>query len=260
MSASAKIADVQALLTGEPVFLTGSLVAEVAYGKTDSHHDVDIFTPTPEVLVAMIQKLIGHGYTFEERFERAWIRWLRYGFKKWHTNSMRLRSPAGVETNLVYKLTDGHPTTSLAQVLESFDFGLLGMGYDLERDNELHDLRPYLFPGMDPDGPLPMMPNKRANWRNGFISQYNGLREAGRYAKYHGYGYDMSLVKDDLITGYWAASLYMSTTFDADKQLLGKIYEAIAAHIEADNIDELELAYKKLDFNDALDAIMEALE
>jgi hypothetical protein len=121
-------------------------------------------------------------------------------------------------------------------------------------------MRAFLFPGLDPDGPLPLMPNKRSNWRNGFISQYNGLREVGRYAKYHGYGYDLSAVKDDLVTGYWAGSSYMSTRFEPEKQQLGKIYETIAIKIEDDAIDELVEAYKTLDYNDSLDAIMEALE
>lgn len=259
MSASAIIADVRSLLTGDPVFMAGSLVAEQAYGKTDAHSDVDIFCPTAHVLVATTQKLLLSGYKLDDRFTRVWDRWLRYGFKTWHTNSIRLHSPSGVETNLVFKLTDGHPTTSLAQVLESFDFGLLGMGYDLESDT-YRDLRPYLFPGLDINGPLPMMPNKRANWRNGFISQYNGLREAGRYAKYHRYGYDMSAVRDDLVTGYWSVAAYMSNSFDAEKQELGKIYEVIALHIEADNIQQLVDGYKTLDFNDSLDAIMAALE
>jgi hypothetical protein len=104
------------------------------------------------------------------------------------------------------------------------------------------------------------MPAKRDNWRNGFISQYNGLRECGRYVKYHGYGYDLSLVKDDLVTGYFMAADYMSTHHDPEKRKLGTIYDAIGQHIEADNLPELELAYKTLDFNDPLDMIMEALE
>lgn len=259
MSASAIIADVRSLLTGEPVFLAGSLVAEETYGKSNAHHDVDLFCPTSQVLIATVQKLLMHGYKLDDRDERVWVRWLRYGFKTWHTNSIRLMSPTGVETNLVYKLVDGHPTTSLSQVLESFDFGLLGVGYDLETDMR-RDLRPYLFPGYDLDGPLPLMPNKRANWRNGFISQYNGLREAGRYAKYHCYGYDMSLVKDDLVTGYLEAYAYMSGHFDKEKQQLGQIYWAIAMKIEDDEIDELAKAYATLDFKDSLDVIMEALE
>jgi hypothetical protein len=259
VSASAIIADVRALLAGEPVFLAGSLVAEETYGKSNAHSDVDLFCPTAQVLIAVGQKLLCHGYKLDDRMERTWVRWLRYGFKTWHTNSLRLHSPSGVETNLVYKLSDGHPTTSLAQVIESFDFGLLATGYDLE-DDTFRDLRPYLFPGRDPDGPLPLMPNKRSNWRNGFISQYNGLRECGRYAKYHGYGYDLSLVKDDLVTGYMEAALYHGNHFDPEKQQLGKIYDALAQHIEFDNIDELTEAYKTIDFKDSLDVIMEALE
>ena len=259
MSASAKIADVRSLLAGEPAFLAGSLVAEETYGKSNAHSDVDIFCPTGNVLVALGQKLLMSGYKLDDRFERVWIRWLRYGFKTWHTNSLRLHAPDGTETNLVYKLTDGHATTSLGQVLESFDFGLLGSGYDLETDT-FRDMRGYLFPGVDPDGPLPLMPNKRANWRNGFISQYNGLREVGRYAKYHTYGYDMSLVKDDLVTGYYSAASYLTTHFDADKQQLGKIYETIAIKIEDDEITELQEAFKLVDFKDSLDEIMEALE
>jgi hypothetical protein len=259
MGASAVIADVRTALRGQPVFLAGSLVAEDTYAMSNAHSDVDLFCPTSQVLVAVTQQLLDAGYTLDDRFERVWVRWLRYGFKSWHTNSLRLSSPAGVETNLVYKLVDGHPTTSLAQVLESFDFGLLATGWDLESDT-FRDMRSYLFPGYDINGPLPMMPSKRTNWRNGFISQYNGLRESGRYAKYHAYGYDLSLVKDDLVTGYDAAALYFSLHYDTEKQMLGRIYDAIARYIEDDDIDELHRAHKEVDYQDSLDAIMAALE
>ncbi len=259
MLASAIIADVRLRLAGDPVFLAGSLVAEATYGKSNAHSDIDLFCPTFQVVVATTQKLVSQGYTFAPRFERVWYRWLRMGVKSWHTNSMRLVSPSGIETNLVFKIVDGHPTTSLSQVLESFDFGLLGAGYELDTGT-FRDHRPYLFPGMDINGPLPMMPNKRDNWRNGFISQYNGLREAGRYAKYHSYGYDMSLVKDDLATGYFEAALYLTNHFDKDKQLLGQIFQAIGDHIDLDNLVELERANKEIDYSDALDVIMAALE
>jgi len=259
MSASALIADVKSRVMGEPVYLAGSLMAELTYGKDNAHHDVDLFCPTPQVLISIGQKLLGQGFKFDDRMDRVWHRWMRYGFKTWHTNSLRLVSPEGVDYNVVYKLTDGHPTTSLAQVLESFDFGLLGTGIELE--SGMHrDLRPYLFPGYDLDGALPMMPNKWDQWAGGFISRYNGLREIGRYAKYHSYGYDMSLVKDQLVQGYRMAALYLCDCFEQEKQDLGKIYEVIAAHLEWDNITELAEASKKIDYNDQLDVIMAALE
>ena len=105
-----------------------------------------------------------------------------------------------------------------------------------------------------------MMPNKRDNWRNGFISQYNATREVGRYVKYQDYGYDMSLVKDDLSTGYMEASLYMANHFDPDKRKLGLIYETIGLKIQLDDIDDLRAFAKQVDYKDSLDAIMEALE
>lgn len=259
MSTSPIIDDVRALLRGKPVFLTGSLVAEATYAKSNAHTDVDLFCPTSQVLISVGQYLLDNGFKFGDRFDRVWERWMRYGFKSWHTNSLKLFSPGGIEYNLVYKLTEGHAATSLGEVIESFDFGLLATGWELESDT-FRDMRGFLFPGMDPDGPLPMMPNKRTNWRNGYISQYNGLREAGRYAKYHERGYDLSLVKDDLVTGYRAAWLYYSNHFDADKQMLGTIYAAIADHIELDNIGQLTAASKEIDYMDELDKIMEALE
>lgn len=253
------IAEVSRPLLGMPVYLTGSLVAEEAYGLIEAHTDADLFCPSPEVLIAAAQRLLGEGYELDDRMARVWHRWLRYGFNHWHTNSLKLESPLGTEVNLVFKLVDKHPTTSLAQVLESFDFGLLAMGYETETGT-FRDLRPYLFPGQDVSGPLPLMPNKREAWRGGFISQYNGTRECGRYAKYVSYGYDLSLVKDDLLTGYWAAAEYLGERDKAEKQTLGKVYESIALHIEHDNIDELLVAAKEIPFLDSLDAIYEALE
>ena len=258
-SPDAAIAEVHRLLHGCPVYLTGSCVAAEVYDKPQGYSDVDLFTPTLQVYVSTIQSLLNAGYTMDERFERVWFRTLRYGVKSWHTNSMRLHSLDDVETNVVYKLVDGHPTTSLSQVIESFDFGLLSVGYDLET-MQFRDMRSYLFPDLDPDGPLPLMPSKRDNWRQGFISQYNGTREGGRYAKYVGYGYDMTEVQADLVHGYRMAASYHATSFDAEKQLLGEIFTAIADKIEGNEIDELTTAYQQLDFKDPLAQILEALE
>jgi hypothetical protein len=253
------ITEVLANLAGVNGFLTGSTVAAQDHGLPYAWSDIDIFMPTSHTLVASVQKLLDQGYKLDDRFSRVWERWLRYGFKSWHTNSIRLHSPGGIETNLVYKLTEGHAATSLAEVIESFDFGLLCSGWELETGT-YRNMQSYLFPGFAKRGALPMMPSKRTNWRAGFISQYNGLREFGRYAKYHGYGYDMSLVKDDLAEGYRAAELYLSTHFDAEKQQMGKIYGVIADNIEDDDIAGLKAATAKIDYKDSLDAIMEALE
>jgi hypothetical protein len=259
IAADTAIDQVLADLKGFNGFLTGSTVAAQDHGLQFSWSDIDVFMPTSHTLVAAAQHLLGLGYKLDDRFSRVWERWLTYGFKSWHTNSLRLHSPGGVETNLVYKLTEGHAATSLAEVIESFDFGLLCTGYET-RTGDYRDMQGYLFPGTAKGDPLPMMPSKRSNWRAGFISQYNGLREFGRYAKYHGYGYDMSLVKDDLAEGYRAAELYLGDHFDLEKQTMGQIYGRIADNIEDDAIDELVKATKKIDYKDSLDQIMEALE
>lgn len=259
IDASAAIAEIKRNLHGTPTFLAGSAVAAEYYGFPYAWSDIDVFCPTSHVLVAAAQKLLDLGYTLDDRFTRVWHRWLRYGFKSWHTNSLRLHSPGGIETNLVYKLTEGHAATSLGEVIESFDFGLLCRGVELETGTH-RDMQGYLFPGSAHMGPLPMLPNKRSNWREGFISNYNGLREFGRYAKYHQYGYDMSLVKDDLATGYLEASVYMSNHFDAEKQQRGQIYETIGLKIQLDDIVDLIATAKQIDYKDSLDSIMEALE
>jgi len=258
-SASVTITEVSSILTGLPVYLAGSLVAEETYGLSDAHDDVDLFCSTDYVLIAAVQQLLHNGYKLDDRFSRVWERWLKYGFKKWHTNSIKLEGAGGTKINLVYKLQDGHPTTSLGQVIESFDFGLLAVGYDLT-EGTFHDFREALFGSGATSGPLPLMPNKRTNWRSGFISQYNGLRECGRYAKYVTYGHDLSLVKEDLVEGYYQAASYLAQRDKQDKKELGKIYETIALKIEDDEIDELIEASKEILYMDSLDAIMEALE
>ena len=260
LSPTEAIGQVLTPLTALPACVAGSAVASETYGlDLSDSSDVDVFCYTEQALIAGIERLLHAGFTLDDRFGRVWERWLRYGLRGWHTNSMKLHSPAGLETNLVYKLVGKHPLTSLSQVLESFDFGLLAVGYDLLTDSK-HDMREYLFPGMNVDGPLPMMPNKRDAWINGFISRYNGLRESGRYAKYVSYGHDLSLVKDDMVTGYWAAAAYLRDRGDAERIQLAEIYETIALKMESDEIDELLAAGKQLPYLDSLDQIMEALE
>lgn len=259
MDTEAKLVRLQQLLHGRPVFLAGSAVAEVQYGLANAHSDIDLFTPNMNALMATAQTLMHEGFVLHERHKRVWARWQEFGINKWHTNSLRLDHEDLGEVNVIHKLVGGHPLTSLSQVLESFDFGLLAMGYDF-RIGKLQDLRGFMFPEHNPNGPLPLMLNKREDWRNGFISQYNGIRQAGRYAKYTDYGYDMSLVKDDLLTGYRQASAYLYQRDKQDKQDLAQIYDVIAMKIELDLIDDLLEASKEIVYLDALDDIMEALE
>lgn len=260
LGADEAILQVAGQLTGLPVFIAGSAVAARTHNLQDlAFDDIDVFCGSQNSLIAAAQRLIAGGYTMNERFARVWYRWLKMGFNRWHTNSLKLEGPGGLQVNLVYKLVEGHATTSLAQVIESFDFGLLAAGYECEYDT-WRDMRAYLFPGTMPGDALPLMPNKRSNWRQGFISQYNGLREVGRYVKYHDYGFDMSAVKDDLVTGYWASSNYLAGCHEADKQQLGQIYESIAMKIEVDDFDSLRQAHQQIDYKDELDTIMEALE
>lgn len=260
MTPAAQIADVMQLLQGEPAVLVGSLVAAEAYGINNAH-DLDLFCPSGEALMSLTQLLLSKGYTIAPKFERTWKRWREYGMGKWHTNSMRLMSPLGIETNLVYKTVGRSPLTHVSDVVNSFDFGLLAMGYDL-RDGAFEDHRAALFAGrgFDPAGPLPMMPRKRDSWVQGFFSKYNGLREAGRYAKYHRYGYDMSMVKDDLVVGYYEAEAHWSNMFEQEEQELGKIYGHIAHLVETDGIDEILDADKVLDYNDPVAKILQSLE
>lgn len=258
------IDDMRQLLAGFPLYMAGSLLTSYTYDKPGTFSDVDVWAPTPEAVVAGGMRLIDNDYTLDDRFARVWSRWIKMGINSFHTNSLRLFSPQGVEVNLIFKRTEGHAVTSLAQVLESFDFGFLATGWDLETDRYM-DMRGYLFPGPQGQAPtnqqaLPMMPNKRSNWRAGFISQYNGMREVGRYVKYVDYGYDMSMIKDDLATGYEQATLYYEQHPDKEKQLLGQIYSTIAAYIRIDEFDQLRQFAKEIEYSDALDVIMGKLE
>lgn len=244
-----------------PACVAGSVVAAEAYDlPVGDNSDIDVFCYTPEVMISAATRLRFLDYEVSERMERAWVRFLRYGLRSWHTNSFKLTHPTtGVEVNLVYKQSNKQPLSSLSAVLESFDFGLLGVGYDLELGVR-QDLRPFLFPGEDIDGPLPLMPLRRGDWRGGFISKYHGLREMGRYAKYMKYGHDMSRVREDLALGYRMAALYYQDRDEQDMKHLALIFQAAADKIEMDDLDALAATAKYLLDADPLDSIMRALE
>ena len=282
-SATATVPIVTGMLTGLPVFLAGSSASAARTpGFELAYDDIDVFCSSPQSLISAAERLRSGGFEITDRYKRVYHRWMKHGFKGWHTNSLKLEGHGGVDVNLVYKLVDKHPTTSLAQVIESFDFGLLAHGFDCETQ-VWRDMREYLFPQHEaelaqaakaftvpPSGnliqvALPMMPIRRDDWRNGFISQYQGLREIGRFLRYNDYGYDMSLVYDDLLTGYKAASLFYSARTDKPElEMIGKIFESIAMSLEDSQLsgdwDKLREASEQIIFLDDLDAIMEALE
>ena len=255
---SEAIKDVLGQLHGTPAFLAGSCVAADVYGKTE-YGDVDVFVPTPGVLFATVQRLLDQGACLDDRAARAWFRWQRYGVGKWHTNSIKVQCLNGVEVNIIYKLVDGHPTTKLSQVLESFDFGYLAAGYRTE-NGRFYDFRGAFFSDLDPDGPLRMMDEKRENWIQGFFSLYNGTREPARLGKAVLRTYDMSLVIPDMVQGYRMSTLYHQDKGDPDSVLRAQLYTTIADRIELAEWQELVDAYKTIDFNDPLDEIMKKLE
>ena len=99
----------------------------------------------------------------------------------------------------------------------------------------------------------------------GLISQYNGIREIGRYVKHWRYGFDMELVKADLVTGYFEAAKYWGNRPGTPIQVAewktqARIYETAAVKIDGDDIDDLAKAAAQIDYSDSLDKIMEALE
>ena len=260
MTPTELIGSVAQQLTALPACIAGSAVAAELHGlPLGQFADVDVFCYSDAAMVAGAMRLMQAGFELEDRHSRVWHRWIKYGMSGWHTNSLKLLSPDGAEVNLVYKKINRHPLTSLSAVLESFDFGLLGAGYDLEL-GIFQDMRTYLFPGLDIDGPLPLMPQRRDAWRGGFISQYQGMRELGRYAKYALYGYDMSAVQNDLIEGYMNAASYMSNRTEPEKQMLARIYWVAADKLRMNDLNDLEEFGKLIVTTDTLDAIMDELE
>ena len=260
LTPSEAISSVHQLVTELPACIVGSSVAAETYGlPLGNEADIDVFCFTPEAVMVTVQKLFS-DFDLTPRFERVWKRWLKYGMSNWHTLSIKLEHrKTGLTVNVVHKKVGRAPVSTLSQVLESFDFGLLAMGYDVELGT-FHDMRSYMFPSLDPDGPLPLMHLRRDSWRNGFISEYQGLREMGRYSKYCGYGFDMSLVKQDLIEGYMNAATYLSERDNPQKQMLSKLYYSAADKIENDDLAALDQVSQMLPTLDSLDTLMDALE
>ena len=258
-------------LMGLPACIVGSAVAAEAHGKPlGLAADVDVFCASSTALIraaTLLEERI--GATITPRHVRPFERWLNSEMGTWknhslkmvHTETTTFGIEVSTEMNLVYKTVNKHPLDSLARVLESFDFGLLATGYDL-RDGQYRDMRPFFFPGLNPGAALPMIPIRREAWVRGLFSKYHLTRQCGRYAKYHSYGYDLSQVKQDMVTGYLNYALYQrdrgGLDFDGDnREKLAELAEETAIRIEMDSIDELLAADAVLPVTDALDAVMQ---
>lgn len=262
------LAELRSSLYGHHACLAGSAVAAEAYGLDLSYDDIDVFAYGNSSLIAIAQHLLDHGFEFATdneamKFER-WLSWdLNIG---WRTNSVKLRGMINgpkplepYEVNVVYKTFEKQPVKRLSMVLESFDFGLLAMGYEL-RSGEFRDMRPYFFPNAANFGALPLLPDRHDRWASGLITQYTGIRQAGRAVKYSEYGYDMSQVIPTLIEGYRIAATHMAGHFDPEKQTLGQIYDRLADHLEDSDFEEIKKADALLPQWRDVDAILEVLD
>jgi hypothetical protein len=253
-------------LNGAHGCIAGSAVAAQEYGLLNSYDDIDVFAYGNSSLISIGNTLLERGFTFATPNEgMKWDRWLAWDMNiGWRTNSVKLVGridPAiePYEVNVVYKTFEKQPVKRLSLVLESFDFGHLATGYEL-RSGQWRDMRPYFFPGASSYISLPLLPDRQDRWVNGLITQYTGIRQAGRAVKYMGYGYDLSQVTPMLIDGYRIAAAHHADHFDPDKVTLGEIYNRLADHLEDGDFDKIREADALLPQWRDVDAILERLD
>ena len=253
-------------LNGAHACIAGSAVAAQEYNLPHSYDDIDVFAYGNSSLIAITNSLLERGFGFASSNEAMkYDRWLAWDMNiSWRTNSVKLSgridsSIEPYEVNVVYKTFEKQPVKRLSLVLESFDFGHLATGYEL-RTSEYRDMRPYFFPKVVDFKALPLLPDRQDRWTNGLITQYTGIRQAGRAVKYQGYGYDMSNVMPALITGYRIAAAHHADHFDPEKVTLGQIYDRLADHLEDGDYDKIREADALLPQWRDVDAILERLD
>lgn len=258
--------ELRGLLRGSHACIAGSAVAAETHSMPQSYDDIDVFAFGNSSLIAIADTLLHNGFTFASDNEQMkWDRWLAWDLNiGWRTNSIKLVGKASsnledYEVNVVYKTFEKQPVKRLSLVLESFDFGLLAEGWDL-RTGTFHDMRPYFFPQVQNYWALPLLPDREDRWKNGLITQYTGIRQAGRAVKYIGYGYDLSQVVPTLIDGYRIAAAHHADHFDPDKVTLGEIYSRLADHLEDGDHDKIREADALLPQWRDVDAILERLD
>ena len=258
--------ELRTTLHGENACIAGSAVAAETYSLPTSYDDIDVFAYGNSSLIGITTMLLERGFAFASdneamKFDR-WLAWdLNIG---WRTNSIKLKGKIDptleeYEVNVVYKTFEKQPVKRLSMVLESFDFGHLATGWDL-RTGTYRDMRGFFFPNAQDYSALPLLPDRQDRWANGLITQYTGIRQAGRAVKYHGYGYDLSQVFPTLITGYRIAAGHHADHFDPEKVALGQIYDRLADHLEDGEFDKIKEADLMLPQWRDVDAILERLD
>lgn len=240
-----------------PATIVGSVPALEYYNKPlSSFADVDIFCYSMEALMTGASRFLANGFELEDRHKRLYDRWLRYGLNKWHTNSLYLYHPGiDLHVNLVFKKQGGKPLSLMSQVIESFDYGVLHSGHCLLTGTR-RSMREFLFPGSTAGEALPMISPRREDWRQGFISEYQGLRNLDRYVRYCDYGFDMSRVRDDLIVAYQQAAVL---TEQRGVDTLAEIWDVSSQLIAANDYQRLKEAAQAVPTSDGLDQVLEAL-
>jgi hypothetical protein len=265
---SQPLRELRSHLHGHHACLAGSSMAALHYDLPYAYDDIDVFAYGNSSLVAIVQQLTDSGFEFASDNESMkWDRWLSWDLNVgWKTNSVKLRGYVNgpnplepYEVNVIYKQFEKQPVKRLSQVLESFDFGFLAIGVEL-RTNTTRDMREYFFPTHQDFTTLPLLPDRADRWENGLITQYTGIRQAGRAVKYFRYGYDMSLIMPALIKGYRIAAMHHLDHFDPDKVTLGQIYDRLADHLESGDHDQIVAGDKLLPKWRDVDAILEVLD
>lgn len=253
-----QIDTVLALFKGMPMSLVGSAVAAKAHGRADAH-DIDVFVPSQQMFIAAVQRALDTGWHFQGRTPRQWAVILRTGFSnKFNVQTLRLFNDDEIELNVSLRREYGNYLQDLSQVLEAFDFGLLAVGYNLEHVT-YHDMRSYLFPGLDVNGPLPFTPKRLFALSNGYLSSYAMYRQVDRLIKYTGYGYDMSACTQTVVN---ALRLMAQDALDSnaeDAPANAVIFPMLADRIEAGQLDEIKSAMLAIKDQDPLTEILDRL-
>ena len=249
--------DVFALFQGQAASLVGSAVSANEYGL-DTFTDVDVFFADKSALQYGLGLCVAQGWVLHPTSERRLKFTHRWGGKAFHVETYRLDKD-GVELNLTVKLLGGKPVRNTAEVLLSFDFGALLVGYDCLADSfedARLDLRPAFFPQFDTkSSAYPMVPDKRRAWVRGEFGKYNSFRQAERVAKYAMRGYDMSYVVPDLITGYEQRVEDLQLNPTPHNLALIDIYVQLCEHLDAQEWELVFEAMHELDANAELEEL-----